>query len=905
MGMAASQVRFLTLQDRKSTIGMRLGILSNRKMALTRDQNKAAKAYNEAYSQKKLQWYDSINGKYTDITYNAMMTPNAGNGYTPYLITDRNTGKVILDSSSTTVGLLGNSNSPQNSNHWSIYFNKQSQAGLYVGALPSTSTDRTMDSHMHCLAGIDGAHYVPGSKTYNQAEMAPYIIEQMMGVPNFDRNKFIYKGVSNKDITKGGYQKFVFSDVADKLHAEVGTNVSERSSVHLPVWEFTETKRANTNDGTLHAGMNISTGKVCYLFLDYNNTTINSSYSSNIDNDTTNMTNYLLYDTGNAYIDSSGNVHNFTGKEYWSTLYNNGAVIISKTVTSRPSVSADNDPNAADSQKLYSINYDNYSQYDWLGKNIKEIATEFVTDVNNSGLLKHHMSDSLVNNIAQITKTHMTDAYCLTNGSTYAGWYDEHDANADTQLYIRISKLPDELNTKDNGGVQWNYDKGLTKLCQDVEYVVTSGQEGDPVGYGTASGTANIPQAIAKQANAIATPIRINAANWATNSSGNLLNNNPNDPGADWVYAFSIKNLMDIAMYYINIAQQKLDNEESESSITQAALYNAGKTAFGFEDYMSGNNPEYTSPTNYNQGEMNVFVQGETKVASVFSIKSNFDMLNKKISHMSSLTGTAAEDVDMALFSTVYNLTGSQDYNMKGKLQQIISGDSTLSDKQLIALANMNAWICEALEQDYSTEGGVERINELLQKIKNTADLYTYDWCDKEHWETAQDEDHYPEAFYYDKNTTWGRRTQLFTQDSEDRVATEQLDIEGQLDVNQLHQFHFYEKLVKECLARGWTSNNVVADSEATSLHLQNGTWLINDNMAKSSSRIFEVADKEAREEALSEYEALQSELKIKEERIDTQMKKLETEQNAINTELNSLETIIKDNIQSTFKIFG
>src|SRR5574344_1243258 len=75
MGMAASQVRFLSLQNRKNTIGMNLLSLSNRKTALSRDMNRVAAKYNEAMNQKNLKWSNDDGTTYKNLSYDLLMKP--------------------------------------------------------------------------------------------------------------------------------------------------------------------------------------------------------------------------------------------------------------------------------------------------------------------------------------------------------------------------------------------------------------------------------------------------------------------------------------------------------------------------------------------------------------------------------------------------------------------------------------------------------------------------------------------------------------------------------------------------------------------------------------------------------------------------------------------------------------
>ena len=97
MGMSASQVRFLSLQNRKHTIGRELSTLSNRKMALSRDMNKVSKNYTEALNQINLKWSSDSGATYQNLTYDLMMRPNELNTETPYIITNAKNGRVVLN----------------------------------------------------------------------------------------------------------------------------------------------------------------------------------------------------------------------------------------------------------------------------------------------------------------------------------------------------------------------------------------------------------------------------------------------------------------------------------------------------------------------------------------------------------------------------------------------------------------------------------------------------------------------------------------------------------------------------------------------------------------------------------------------------------------------------------------
>jgi len=96
MGMSASQVRFLSLQNRKNTIGLNLMTLSNRRTALSRDMSRVAANYNDAMNQKLIKWTNDSGMTYQDINYDLLMKPNDLNATMPYIVTDAQ-GRVVLD----------------------------------------------------------------------------------------------------------------------------------------------------------------------------------------------------------------------------------------------------------------------------------------------------------------------------------------------------------------------------------------------------------------------------------------------------------------------------------------------------------------------------------------------------------------------------------------------------------------------------------------------------------------------------------------------------------------------------------------------------------------------------------------------------------------------------------------
>ena len=97
MGMAASQVRFLQLTNRKNEIGFQLTQLANDKVSLSRDMQKVSREYQNALNQKVLKWSNNSGVSYVDLSYQNLMKPSSMNQNTPYLLTDCS-DRVVIDS---------------------------------------------------------------------------------------------------------------------------------------------------------------------------------------------------------------------------------------------------------------------------------------------------------------------------------------------------------------------------------------------------------------------------------------------------------------------------------------------------------------------------------------------------------------------------------------------------------------------------------------------------------------------------------------------------------------------------------------------------------------------------------------------------------------------------------------
>lgn len=97
MGMSASQGRFLGLTQRDSFITFELAQLSNDKVEMAREAQKAADEYNDALNAKYYRWSNNSGVSYIDLTYKNLMNPSLMNQNKPYLLTDCQ-DRIIIDS---------------------------------------------------------------------------------------------------------------------------------------------------------------------------------------------------------------------------------------------------------------------------------------------------------------------------------------------------------------------------------------------------------------------------------------------------------------------------------------------------------------------------------------------------------------------------------------------------------------------------------------------------------------------------------------------------------------------------------------------------------------------------------------------------------------------------------------
>ena len=194
MGMSASQVRFLSLQSRKNSIGKQLLSLSNRKMALSRDMNTVALKFNNALNQTTLKWSNDSGSTYNILNYDLMMRPNELNAEKPYIVTKASSGEVVLNNDALT-DIDGNIITDKTTGQPISYVDIAKMISAYSGMDKNETCQFNNVGNLktQMVAGvttvvggdkaIDNAYYIPREKTdFNFSNTLRYVIFEKLGL---------------------------------------------------------------------------------------------------------------------------------------------------------------------------------------------------------------------------------------------------------------------------------------------------------------------------------------------------------------------------------------------------------------------------------------------------------------------------------------------------------------------------------------------------------------------------------------------------------------------------------------------------------------------------------------------------------------------------------------------------
>lgn len=935
MGMAASQVRFLSLQNRKNTVGLNLMTLSNRKLALSRDMNRIANEYNDAMNLKTLKWSSDSGVTYNDLSYDMLMKPNDLNATLPYIVTDAN-GRVVVDDSNISFdGFTSDYSYRDLATLISTYSGTDSKTNLPI-------YDNVGNVNGPVDSAISGNASLPGCEYTNVSDVNQYDIKgnslrydllSKLGVISEEDYESFLAASANVSGNAIGESFTNWDDVLDKYIKDGGMtntgspvtlglsdkdgNVEDvSSSTYFGTWDPTK----NTFVGGCAKG-NLAVAK--YELEQYQNwcgELHKAKLSETTTHSFTGISGIELQQETQPIIDdlnafgasdlssmfSSNSTAQNTGS--WSSIYNNNSGLLISGWTG--------------------------DQFLSLLANFGSSLSNSLEEAGNAGAADNIDGWSFVNQIAddEITIKDVNDAgeqYELTTDLADAArkWAFQQTVsfyNANSAVSVGKTKHPDE--TAKNEMNNHNTAVYCKKKKTAWGWIVTALAAVAGVVGGIFTGGATAIIALGAWAG-MAGAAGASAGDGFSTTGGKQT-------------AFGLQNFMKT---YFTFYQMYIDANGDTDAIMQAS-----------QGLSTSQKVHDTSVIDSIAG-----VEADSgKKSSLY--KNNSEVFIDPTSGKTYFTGTTIEQI-----SSEYSLYKAPDGSMyqaknltfdsdgDGSLDQTVQSKNVYVDKQgnkvtsqinddgsslLVYEANGSSTLIDS-------NGSATSYKKIEISITPEGDE-TYKYYDASGAETASPQkDVYSSALQYNGlkvtsdlgNTTFTDAisvyltpTQKNLQILNDRItqaekalADANAGVESVYSEKEKRLMAYFDAIFKMISSNGWVYDESVNSDDKTAsknylnAKLQNNMYFITEvetvdgseynyatKLASNVSKIFEVYDKDAQNAALSKYEAEKAEINSKEKQIDIRMNKLEAEQDAISTELDSIKKIIDDNVSTTFKIF-
>ena len=995
MGMAASQVRFLSLQNRKNTIGLNLMTLSNRKTALSRDMSRVANEYNNAMNQKVLKWSNDSGVTYSDLTYDKLMKPNELNTTKPYIITDAQ-GRVVLDDN--VIELEGK-------NTGVTYRQLASMISAYSGL----TNDKTTYNHTNngaivvdkngsneitniqttAVAGSglkDGLEYTIPTNVLEydfQNSLRYDLMKQLDLISESDKSTFdnlIKEQYGSDKFKKGGDYSSILSSfdtsvkVANEKYGDYsdafgeiqftnnsfvlngGSNLGNLALAKAYLAEYkaylnTDLKR----DILVDSKKTVASTTAGTSQLDATNTTnpTDFKYDSSMNKGISNRMLGLLSQTGEVTKNGNNYQLNMSGILNHLGFYKDGNAVGNLSDAIRDGILPNN---------CYHYDKDNIGRFDERIYN-QEVITNWgslydfdggFNDPNNPNKSYDRDGDGYINGSEYVDNStgNSTTGVSIRGNSEYdkRSWERYRDATGLEQTIDAFANSM--LQVEDINVDAVKYAQAQTKKLYEAEYNTfgvrhngkgPGGKEASRnhaagaadslfgFGYDTIGGhTDPVAFNVTNMINAFITfyemyvavdgdtsRIKTGATGAkAYNSDFSALANNYNDN-----YVQDMKknvNVMEQAYSsFINEAGATVTNNDSGSHTTgeKVTITYTKKS----KDPETNNEEEITE---------NLTVEGIWGTTGFSSIsKLSFISAGKKTEELSY---TVDSSNNKTLTQTNYDSDGKIDNTVVYKVDNSGKSEATIDFKK----AN-NSNVNQITIQD----GSVKTVN-------GSSNLEPYQTAERAYYITKKGsttDEADPEYKYKLVMGDEGVKSSVFagtiTTKPVDKYSSmlESLVSECQAKVDDTAEeikkiyasfetkgMDYFDALFKMISKNGWVydenvNNTNKKDESKNYLNakLQNNMYFITEvdtldgkdynyatKLATNVSKVFQVYDTDAQNQALSKYESEKADINSKEKQIDIRMNKLETEQDAIKTELDSIKSIIKDNVDTTFKIF-
>lgn len=922
MGMSASQVRFLSLQSRKNSIGRQLLTLSNRKMALSRDMNNVALKFTNALNQTTLKWSNDSGSSYNTLTYDLMMRPNDLNTETPYIVTKASSGEVVLNND-TIKDMDGNDVIDPDTGKPLSYVDIAKMISAYSGMDSSgncqfnnvNNISTTSSNGVTTVTGggsaIDNAYYIPqGTYDYNFANSLRYTIFEKMGlISEADKKKqlnLLNQLYGSEEAQKTGiypigsawgdyylacakleaYEDFLgvehsFSDAESFANSK---RTSETKSYANDVYDY-----STDIQGISTAGRETS------------NTLITQEAYSN--SATSNLA-HIDFDAF-TYVDTSGNAQT----DYHYTTAEDGTVTTNAFVHD------------------YSAYEENDVVYGGYTYNV---------DVSADGIKYTYKTDDIWANAK----------YNFQNNGGSLGWGAAQLGTSDE--LVEVGDSGSSSLSSNDGNIRNN----LNALVDSFIAVLPH------------TNIININSDFMQQAKSLTVNFFIDNAENSYDGRSGMHRGSKKARNKARARAEG-KN-------HIGISRYGGIHSHSKAYVDCGTLFN---TFLSYYSQLSAGNSLATSgcsnaapeiPFNFEDGSNTTLADTFTQQNGKWYVNENFKNGNTYGTSKYLLTTSAPADMaayqadggKTYVFDTTTNqmreYTGSADDaytkyylvsdetapidenedtlvykkdaggNYTGSLWDH-DGDSATPDITIYGTVNHNGTIYYFTNptalNNYITSGsltgtGVEEYTPRTTTSAGTSEIII-GYNESSSW-------------YGISINSYANDTEYHTKLKNDVTNAWQHILDLQNDIDNLYSsadqkiMDYYDALFLRIAENGWivdenTSNT--KDTSATYLNnkLQNNDYFVTEcsekadtsgykytsKMATSVRKIYQVHDENAENQALAEYETEKSAISLKEQKIDTIMEKLETEQESINTMMESVQKIIQENIDKTFKMFA
>ena len=892
MGMSASQVRFLSLQSRKNSIGRQLLTLSNRKMALSRDMNTVALRYNNALNQTTLKWSNDSGSTYNALSYDLMMQPNDINAEKPYIVTKATTGEVVLNNDvlkDFNGDAIKDAKTGQDITYVEIaqmiskYSGLNSNGTCQYNNTNAINSERKngVDSITGGKKAIDNAYYIPsGTYDYSYDNSLRYEIFQKMGlITDADRTKqleLLNKLYGSKEALNA--QCYPVDCAWGKYYIAV----ANRDAYDNYTKNFQNFADANT-----FGGSNITSEQ-----LKYNN----SKYNYNYD--------IVGVDSG-ARADSNTQI---TQKAYSTSATSVLSHIDFTTATGSTSESHTSTKGTTLTTTLTQDGITYQYKLDDIWENAKKMATQngssLGDDINHVG-----QGESGLREIASSGKSSLDLSGVKSKLNSYIDGF------------IGVLKLNSIVDLDDNI---------LNKAKTQTSDYFYDNKEG---GYdGACTWHSGKKQATKKARNRALNHNHIGVSRqggWHSGSKAYVDLTTLFNTFMTFYSQLSAGQNTDIinsnSKPQMNINEDSIANTPNNTSLSKVNdkwYYNEIFNDSNNTKLMNSTELTTIKPANYEKSAIKdlIFYVDDTtgKMKKWDSSVGNSVQkyyLDCTITNPGSTDDENPEDITFKKQNSMTysnNPTEWDEDNDPSTTNKNIYGTLTIDDK-------LYYFESYADVQKYLNNGDMSGAKLYQERTlgNSTSDIALTGNASSSKYgisiSARPKEDSDMKSYLDDK-----------VNEAYDYIKELQDEIDNLYSSADKKIMDYYDAVFQRIAENGWivddnTSRNKTTSSTYLNNKLQNNDYFVTEceskadssgynyttKMASSIHKIYQVHDDNAENEALVEYETEKSAISAKESKIDVIMQKLETEQEAINTTMESVQKIIQENIEKTFKMFA